>query len=349
MKLIYVVSVFIALGSLLSCESKKDEKKEKPPVKVDVLIAKKVDFINQLEVNGNVLSENMVELHFESSGRITYLNLPDGAFVKKGSLLAKINDSELQAQLKQFEIQLSLAKKTEERLKKLLAINGVNQSDYDAALSQKNTIEANIEIVNAQLEKTQIIAPFSGTLGLRMVSMGAFVNPQTVIGNLLQTDKIKVDFSVPEVYLSKLKMGDTIFVKGSNSDKKFPALVSAIESQTNPDSRNTKARAYILNSDLGIGGFVKVYIYKKQNTIVLPSNAIIPDFNSNQVIVFKNGKGVFTNVETGERDANTIQILKGIDVGDTIVVSGVLFVRPKAKLLIKKYINIDSLYSIKSN
>lgn len=154
-----IIFLFVMLG-FVSCKQKADKTKDKLSSMVDVMIAEKINFPSSIEVNGVSLSEEMIELHPEISGRLTYLNIPDGSPVAKGTLLAKINDADLQAQLEQQKVQLDLAIKTEQRLKQLLTVNGVNQSDYDAALSQVNTINANIKVLNAQIDKTVIKAPY---------------------------------------------------------------------------------------------------------------------------------------------------------------------------------------------
>jgi membrane fusion protein, multidrug efflux system len=337
-KLIFISLIFIALAS---CKNKKaDQKRETPPVAVDVIIAGAENFSSNIEVNGTVLSQEMIELHPEISGRITYLNIPDGALVTQGTLLVRINDEDLQAQLGQQKVQLDLATKTEQRLKTLLAVNGIDQATYDAALSQLNLIQANIKVLNAQIDKTMIKAPFTGNLGLRQVSLGAYVSPSTVLGTLQQIDKIKIDFTVPSTYQNLLKIGDTVIVESSGTDKREMARISAIEPQVNTISRNIKVRAK-MNSILSKpGSFVKIFLQQNKKGIVVPANAIIPDALSNQVILIKNGKGTFKNVETGERDSENVEILKGINYGDTVIVSGVLFVRPNAKVRVKKVVTI---------
>jgi membrane fusion protein (multidrug efflux system) len=331
----YIIGLFVMLG-LIACGRKAQTPKEKLPVPVDVIIAEKVNFPSSVEVNGVTLSEEMIELHPEISGRLTYLNIPDGATVKAGTVLAKINDADLQAQLEQQKVQLDLANKTEKRLKELLAVNGVNQSDYDVALSQVNTINANIKVLNAQIDKTIVRAPFSGKLGLRMVSPGAYVSSQTLLGTLHQSDKIKIDFTVPEFYENLVKVGNTVIVETNESDEKQTAVISAIEPQINVETRNVKVRAMLESGNVSPGTFVKVLITKKEIGIVVPSNALIPDASSNQVVIVRKNKAVFVNVETGIRNADVVELLKGINSGDTVIVSGVLFVRPNALVKIGK-------------
>jgi membrane fusion protein, multidrug efflux system len=327
----------------ISCKNGKsnaDAKKETPPVSVDVIIAGEKNVPTTVEVNGTVISEEMIELHPEVSGRITYLNIPDGAQVSAGTVLAKINDADLQAQMEQQKVQLDLATKTEQRLKSLLAVNGVNQAEYDAALSQVNTYQANINVLKAQIDKTVIKASFSGKLGLRLISLGAYVTPQTLIGTL-QTDQVKIDFTLPDVYENYIKIGDEVAVQESTSEENLTAVISAIEPQINTSTRNIKVRARLKSGHLNPGAFVKVLITEKSKGIVVPSNAVIPEALSNQVIVVKKGKAVFKNVETGVRTENLIEITKGLNSGDSIVVSGVLYVRPNAKVIVKKVKKIE--------
>jgi len=333
---IFVIVLVVLIS--VSCKSGKESStsKEKPPASVDVLIAKTDSMKVDVEVNGTVLSEEMVELHSEISGKITYLNIPDGATVAEGTVLAKINDAELQAQMEQQKAQLDLATKTEARLRKLLAVNGVNQADYDAALSQLNVVHANINVLKAQIDKTVIKAPFSGTLGLRQVSQGAYVTPQTLIGTLQQTNQIKVDFTVPELYENLIKIGRTIYCQTTNSDARIPATITAIEPQINQSTRNFKVRARLKNDKFIPGSFVKVLLNNNRIGIFVPTCSIIPDALSNQVVVIKNGKSKFVNVETGIRTADQVELTKGLEVGDSVVVSGVLFVRPNAKVKISK-------------
>ncbi len=332
-KLIFLSLAFIAL---VSCKSKNaDQKKENPPVSVDIMIAGDEDFPTSVEVNGTVLSQEMVELHPEISGRITFLNIPDGATVKEGTILAKINDADLQAELEQQKVKLDLAAKTEARLKKLLAVAGVDQATYDAALNDKELTEANIKVLDADIDKTVIKAPFTGKLGLRQVSLGAYVSPTTLIGTLQQTDKIKIDFTVPSTYENLVNVGDEVSVKTTDASESQTAVISAIEPQISTSTRNLKVRAILNEGIISPGTFVKVSLIQTGKSIVVPTSAIIPDALSNQVIVVKNGKGVFVNVETGTKNADLVSITKGLTAGDSIVVSGVLFVRPNAKVKVK--------------
>jgi membrane fusion protein (multidrug efflux system) len=333
-----IIGVLMVFSLLFSCKTKSKDPAmtEKPAVMVEVIVAGSEDVSSNLEVNGSVLANEMAELHPEVSGRLTYLNLPDGATVKEGTLLARVNDAELQAQLEQQKTQLDLANKTLKRLSDLLKINGVNQADYDAALSQVNTLQANMKVINAQIDKTIVRAPFSGELGIREVSPGSYVTPQTVIGSIHQTDKVKIDFTVPETFASLVKKGNKVEVQTDSHAENLDATITAIEPQINTVSRNIKVRAMLTKGVISPGAFVKVYLAQSRKGIMVPTNAIIPDALSNQVVVVHNNKATFVNVETGLRNANLVELTKGVNPGDSVIVSGMLFVRPKAAVQVKK-------------
>lgn len=303
---------------------------------VDVMIAEKTIINNTIEVNGTIVPNELAEIHPETNGRLTYLNIPDGAVVKQGTILAKINDAELTAQLNKSKAQLDLATKTEERLKKLLNINGINQADYDIAVNTLNNIKADIELLQAQLDKTIIKAPFNGVLGLRQTSPGSFVTTASTIAVLQQIDKVKVDFAVPELFANAIKKGNTIQLILNDNNTKYKATIVATQPDINTSTGNLKVRATVNNNNLQPGSFVKVLIESgSNNNIFLPTNAIIPEASSKKVVVIKEGKGKFVNVETGVRTATSVEIIKGISVGDSVVITGLLFVRPNATVKVR--------------
>lgn len=339
-------SLVISLIMLLSsCGIQKKEQAivEKPPVPVEIIVASSENIQSNLEVNGSVLSNEMAELRPEVSGRLTFLNLPDGANVKQGTLLARVNDADLQAQLEQQKTQLDLATKTLKRLSDLLKVNGVNQADYDAALSQVNTIQANMKVINAQIDKTVIRAPFSGELGIRVVSPGAYVTPQTLLGSIHQVDKVKIDFTVPETFSSLVVKGNKVGILADGYSENLEAAISAIEPQINSVSRNIKARAMLTKGIIRPGAFVKVFLAQNRQGIMVPSNAIIPEAHSNQVVVVRKNKAVFTNVGTGLRNANLVEITSGLSQGDSVIISGMLFVRPGATVTVKSVRQVKEL------
>ena len=304
---------------------------------VDVLIAGSGNVDNSVEVNGAVIPNETVSINPEVSGRLVFLNVPDGGRVSAGTVLARINDADLQAGFNKTKVLLEMAQKTEQRLKKLLAINGINQADYDIALNQVNSYKADMAVTQAQIDKTVIKAPFSGVLGLRLISPGAYVTPATAITNLQQVDRVKIDFNVPELYTNLVRTGIRVNIQTNESETYRKALIVATDPQINATTRNLKVRAVLDGAGIMPGTFVKVKLdaLKNKNSILVPTNAIIPEARAKKMIVIKNGEGVFVEVETGLRGSGFAEIIKGIHVGDSIVVTGVLFVRPKQPVKVR--------------
>jgi membrane fusion protein, multidrug efflux system len=341
---IIILIVFIA------CKDKKKEnnlqqKPAAPPTTVDVMLATTQSVSGSFEANGSVIPNESVEIRPEISGRLTYLYLPEGARVSQGTILAKINDADLQAQLAKIKVQLALAEKTEARLKKLIDINGINQADYDAAVTQVNSLKADINVLLAQLEKTIIKAPFTGVLGLRIISPGAYITPQNSLATLQQVEKVKIDFSVPEDYGYLIKKGNSVSIQTNEGNQRRRAIIIATEPQINTTTRNIKVRALLDGSPINAGSFVKVNIATggNSNNILVPSSAIIPDARAKKIIVVRGGKGVFVEVETGNRFAANVAITKGLQIGDSVVVTGVLFVRPNLPVKVRSVKKLEEL------
>jgi membrane fusion protein, multidrug efflux system len=345
-----LAAVLLISVSFISCKGKSkksDKPKETLPTIVDVLIAQPQPISNLVEANGTVIANEYVELRPEVTGRLTYLNIPEGKAVSKGQVLAKINDADLRAQLGKSRVQLDLAIKTVERYKKLVDVGGINQSDYDIAVNSVNGYRADIAYTESLIAKTVIRAPFSGIAGLRQVSPGAYVSAATIITTIQQLSQVKIDFTLPEAYGNVVKIGSVVDVvlQSDTSAEKTKATIIAMEPGANADTRNLKVRATLNKSFVNPGAFVKVVLDagKDRNSIVVPTNAIIPDDKSNQVIVVKNGLANFVNVQTGNREANTLEIVSGLNQGDSVVVTGVLFARPKSKVKVRGVKKISEL------
>ncbi|MDB5284634.1 MAG: efflux transporter, family, subunit, partial [Bacteroidota bacterium] len=177
---------------------------------VNAFIVKPKALNNDIVASGSLLANEQISIQSEISAKIVQLNLVEGTVVTKGALMVKLYDEDLQAQLKKSQAQEETAIKTEQRVKQLLAVNGVGQQDYDNAVTALKGIQADIDFIKAQISKTEIRAPFNGMVGLRNVSLGAYVSPAMVIATLQQVDPLKIDLTVPEKYSAMVNMGDDI-------------------------------------------------------------------------------------------------------------------------------------------
>ncbi len=340
---------------LCSCGSKQEEKKEGGgkgaggraggPVRVDVIVAAPSPVSTITEASGTVIASESVELRPEISGRLTYLNIPEGKRVTKGTVLARVNDADIRANIAKNKAQLQLAEKTAERYRKLYEIGGLNQSEYDVAVNQIATLQADINFQYAQLSRTVVQAPFTGVVGLRQVSPGAYVSPQNVLATLQKLDEVKIDFTLPQEYGDHLKVGNIVTVSLANDEKRYRARVIAVEPQIEQNTRNLKVRTVLENGNASPGAFAKVYVQQGEdkNSIMVPTNAIIPEAKDKKLVLVKNGKAVMTSVVTGIRKEQMVAIETGVNQGDTIVVSGVLFARPNTPVKIGKVLTYDDL------
>ena len=338
-KLNYVA--FILMLGLFACKEKKkptDKFNVNAPVSVDIAIAATQVVDKVIEVNGSVVASEFVDIRPESNGRIVFLQIPEGKMVAAGTVLAKLNDADLQAQLQKIKVQLELATINEQRNYKLVQAKGINQSDYDISLQQVNILKADIVYTQSLIDKTVIKAPFTGQMGLKQVSLGAYISTGTTIVTLQKVDQLNVDFTLPEIYQNYIKVGKKVTVESiANPGVKMTATIAAIEPQIIATSRNIKVRAN-LQGKLIPGAYTKVVLAENQQkpSILVPSNIIIPDSKVKQLILVKNGKAKFVNVETGYRTASGVEITSGIQVGDSLIVAGMLFVREGSDLKIGK-------------
>ena len=340
--------VFLCIITFSNCQSKSasiETRKEAAAIIVDVIIAAPEPISDVIETNGTIIPDEYVELRPEVSGRLTYLNVPEGKSIAKGTIVARVNDADLKAQITKSKVQLNLAQTTVDRYKKLLDINGLNQGDYDVALNQVNSLKADIDYTQALVDKTVIRAPFTGVAGLRQLSPGAYVTPATIIATLQQTKQVKIDFTLPDIYSNSIKNGTVLSIEIDGIKAGRKAVIIATEPGANTDTRNLKVRAILQNGTANPGSFVKVYIDagKNRSSIKVPTSCIIPDDKNNQVIIVKNGKANFVNIKTGIREANNVEIVQGVNAGDSVVVTGVLFARPKSVVQVRNIKKLKDL------
>ncbi len=301
-------------------------------VSVDVLVINRETLQNQIFASGTILPNEEVDLKAELSGRLVALHIQEGATVKKGQLIAKINDRDLKAQLQKVGFNQDLAKKIEGRQQKLLNIEAINLQDYDVTANDINVLEAEKEVLAAQLEKTEIRAPFSGRIGLKNISQGAFVSPGTSIVTITQSNPVKVEFDVPEKYARAIRTGSTIKFRLNSDQLERTAKVVALDPKIDETLRTQKVRALASNPSEQIvpGMFVKVNVNLEANNsaIMIPTNAIVPVLKGKKVYVKRNGKAQEVMITTGLRTDDRVEILEGLQPGDSLITSAIITLKP---------------------
>lgn len=348
--IIVVIIVGLLIASKFLFFAKKEEKgaankmKNNAPIAVNYYVIKPYTFSNDVFATGKVGALNQIDILPEVSGKITGIYFKEGETVNKGSLLIKLNDADLQAQLLKNKTQLKLAEQKLERLKKLLEIKGISQEDYDAQENELNALKADNAFVLAQIAKTSIIAPFNGVVGLKNISEGSFVSSSTPIASLVQLKPLYVEFSLPEKYSSVFKKGmPVVFTNdGVAVAKKHNATIYAIEPKVDEITKTIKARAmYNGPEDFYPGSFVKVFANLGQikDALMVPTQCVIPTLKGQKVFVIKNGIAIESMVSVGVRTDAKIQIIEGLNSGDTIITSGLLSVKKESKLKLLKQVN----------
>jgi len=281
---------------------------------------------------GTIQANEVVELATEASGIITDIYFEEGSQVRKGDLLLKINDSELQAQRERAQFRLNLAEQREERQARLLERGGISQDDYDATLNEVNVLRSELRLIDAQIEKTEVKAPFTGILGLKYASPGAYITPSSRIASLQEVNPVKIDFSVPERYISKIREGISINFTVQGVDSTFIGEVYAVEPRVDTETRTLQIRALSENDEnlLYPGAFANIELILDQinDALMVPTIAIIPELNAQKVYVSNKGVVEQRMVSTGIRTSEKVQIVDGLERGDVVLTTGLLQVRP---------------------
>jgi membrane fusion protein, multidrug efflux system len=345
-----ILSLFLLAGMMVSCRQNASGPAKNAPVNqfnavpaVEGFVVKPTVVDQSIAISGTLKPFEETVLMPEVAGRVVTINLQEGKFVKQGVLLVKLFDGDLQASLKKSTAQLEIAEQTEKRQAELLKVSGISQSDYDQSVLQIHSINADIEILKAQLRKTEVLAPFDGLIGLRNISIGAEVTPGMALATIRQVRQLKLDFSVPEKYSNEVRQGLKVTFTVQGDDTKYDATVMATEEGIDASTRNLNARAVVKNSmaSLKPGAFANVELQLKEikNALMVPTQAIIPQELKKQLILVKEGKAKFVTVETGVRQAAAIQVLTGIALGDTVVTTGILFLKPGMSLKFSKVNN----------
>lgn len=333
----------------VACGGKKDDVIKpgaqagpRPPQRVDVVVIVPQKITEDIEIPGSLLASETTEIHPEVSGRLTMLNVREGDNVAKGSVIAKLYDADLQAQLKKLQAQLSIGNQTSSRLEQLLKIQGISRQDYDLAVLNAKNIQADIDIVKTNIGRTVIRAPFSGKLGLKEVSVGAYVTPQTIITVIRKTNDLRLDFTIPEKYINEAKEGNTVLFTIEGSKTRYGARIIATESGISENTRSLNVRASVTSKDAALtpGAFAKVILNfaPDYTALMVPSQSVIPQARGKKLILFKQGIAKFVDVTTGIRDSANVQILSGLNSGDTVVTTGLMSLKPEAKIAIGKIV-----------
>ena len=315
--------------STVDKESKnKNKGDKKAPTTVNAILIEEVDFANTISLSGSIEANENVEIRSEVSGIVEKIYFTEGSNVSKGQVLVKINDIELRAQLSQAQTRQNLASENERRARLLLQKEAISQEEYDIASAEYRSLKAQTQLIQAQIAKTTIKAPFSGKIGLRNISPGTYVTPTQIISNLVNTSQLKITFSIPEKYTNQVAVHSKFKFKVSGNSEEFEAEIYAIEPSIDVTTRTLQVRAITDNkkNKLFPGTYANVELPLSviKNAILIPSEAIIPIQNGKKVFVANNNIANEKIIKTDSRTENNVLVIEGLKKGDTLITTGIM-------------------------
>ncbi len=265
------------------------------------------------------------------SGKVTGVYFKEGSRVRKGDLLVKIYDEDLQAQLRRSEIQEKMLAEKLERQRVLLAKDAVSRESFDQLQTDYNVILADINLLKVRIAETEVRAPFDGIIGFRYVSEGSYVQPSVKITHLTDISVLKLEFAIAEKYISANLAGKKISFQSAGYPDEFFATVYAVDYRIDEATRTIGLRARYDNRDgrLSPGMFVTLTLITDENlnALQIPTEAIVPDMNEKKVWVSKDGKAKLIPVVTGARTASMVEVMAGLSPGDTVLTTGLMQLR----------------------
>ncbi len=349
---ISVVLIVIVIGALLIVPKLLSEKNktQTPPgqntsqqeIPVDVFIIKKIDLENEVSTVGTIIANEEVDIKSELTRKITGIYFKEGAFVPRGKVMFKLDDSDILARLRKLDLDEELNIKQQDREKQLLDKGLLTPDEYEVRETNIEKIRADIEVLEVELSKTEIRAPFSGIAGFRNVSIGSLVNNTNILTTIQDISKVKVDFSIPEKYIALFRPGQDITFRVDGYDEDFTGKVISYEPKLNENTRSIILRASANNkgSKLLPGSFVKVKL-KLENindAVMIPTESVVPKLKGQSVFIYQDGKAVSKDVETGIRTEKEIQVTSNLNIGDTVISTNILRLKPNSKV---KLVNVN--------
>jgi membrane fusion protein (multidrug efflux system) len=347
--------IFALFGTfLLSCSSSGEDQfnanTQSVVLKVDYVIVQPEPLVKNIEVSGSLIPEEAAELTAQTAGKVAEILFAEGQEVIKGQILLRLDDREWRAQLKRLEAEGEIAKKDLERKKALAEVQGITEADLETAQLRVQTLEANLEETRVRLSYSTILAPFSGRIGLRSVSPGSYIAAGTAVAMIVQENPIKLQFYIPARYASYVRPGQGLKFYANDRPEPFEASVYASEPMINSGSRAMRVRARANNQkrELIAGSYADIIftLDSVPNALLVPTEAIIPKLDHQLVYRFKNGKAEEVKVRTGIRHPRRIQVTEGLQMGDSVIITGLLQIKPGMAVAGDKQVEVESFEKV---
>lgn len=309
------------------------------PIEVQVVRSRVLDV--PVRATGTLLPAESVQIVAELSRRLVRISAEEGAEVKQGQVLFELDHADLDAQLAELTVSEELAKKTAARHAELLKEFATSQAEYDAALTRVDELTAARRTLAVTRDKAVIRAPFSGVLGLRQVSQGAWVSPSTPLITLSSVKSLKVDFRIPERYAAHVGVGRELELEVEGRAEKLRGKISATEGSVDASSRSLAARALIEDAKgVPAGSFAKIELpVRVGDALTVPAIVVIPGAGGSSVYVERDGRVISTKIEIGLRGPDWVLVEQGLSVGDRVATSSLLRLKDGAAVEVQKVVD----------
>ena len=347
-KLVLILYISISFFIFTACGLKpQNHMHDMHPSEVETIKISPSQKIKTIESVGELISPQTTEVNSENQGKIVYLNIPEGKEVSLGHVLARVDDSTTLADIKVAKAKLHNARENFKRMQALKNEGAVSQQVLDNATEQLQTAEGESERAESLQKKTSIVAPYTGLLSLRKVSLGAFIDSGDPVVRISQINPLHLLFKLPEQYVSQIKINQDVKFMLSNSTKEYLAKISIIDPYIDPDTRSVQIKAIVSNAkrELLPGRFANITleVLSIPNAILIPQEALIQEGSKKQVALVDEENVVsFKEVVISEWDKDSILISDGLMEGDVIITSGHQKVHPGSKVIPKEFNSIHN-------
>jgi membrane fusion protein, multidrug efflux system len=330
---------FVLLAVIIAACSIKAGDLPETPVKatyngipVDGVVIKPGELKDNLDVTGTVLANQQVDIVSELTRRVVKVYVKEGSEVNRGTLLFKLDDADLLAQLERLHQQEKLALLNEQRLKDLIDHEAIAQQDYDEVSTTLKVLQAQIRELQVTIDKTKITAPFDGQVGMINTHVGAVVSVSTVLTNIEDNSVVKIEFSVPEKYTNVINIGSVQTFTTPSNQSPYNTTIVAKAASLSTDTRTLLVRGVTQNPNgkllPGQSARITLALNTSSNSLAISSQALIPSPGGYAVFVARNNKAEAVPVQIGQRGTGEVEILKGLSAGDTVITSNLLRLAP---------------------
>lgn len=301
------------------------------PVGVIAEAARAEEFVSEIEALGTARANEAVEITSKVSNLVTAIRFREGQAVKRGEVLVELDSVEMNAELMAARAALSESQSQFDRSRELFATKALSQAQLDQIEATLRGNEARVTTAQSRLSDTVIRAPFAGRVGLRRVSVGSLVNPGAVMTTLDDTQIIKLDFAVPEAFISVVREGLPLTARSvAFPNREFAGTVRSIDSRLDPTTRSVTVRAEVPNPDAALkpGMFLTVRLRQQPVRIVMiPEHALVPEEGRQFVFVVEADKAHKREVAIGRRKGGRVEVVSGLKAGEKVIVEGTQKVR----------------------